>query len=57
MHSLKLKYIKKSTKNESENNLKDDKNLGIKILEMIIKHNLLIKYQEIDEGELEDRLN
>lgn len=50
------KYIEKITKGFDEDNLKDDKNIGVKILELIIKHNLHCEYQKVDSKELEDRL-
>jgi hypothetical protein len=36
--------------------LKDNKNLRVEILEIIIKHQLLYEYQKVDSRELEDRL-
>lgn len=50
------KYIEIMNKRVNEGNLKDDKNIGVEILELIIKHNLVYEYQKIDSKELEDRL-
>jgi len=50
------KYIERITKGINEDNLKDDKNLGVEVLGWIIQHNLFYEYQKIDSRELEDRL-
>jgi len=50
------KYMERITKGVNEDNLKDDKNLGVEILGWIIQHNLSYEYQKIDSRELEDRL-
>jgi hypothetical protein len=36
--------------------VKDDKNIRIEILDLIIRHNLFYQYQKLDPEELEDRL-
>jgi hypothetical protein len=36
--------------------MKDDKNIRIEILDLIIRHNLFYQYQKLDPEELEDRL-
>jgi hypothetical protein len=50
------KYMERITKGVNEDNLKDDKNIGVEILGWIIQHNLFYEYQKIDSKELEDRL-
>jgi len=50
------KYIEKITNKINEDNVKDDKNIGVEILGLIIQHNLFYEYQKIDSKELEDRL-
>jgi hypothetical protein len=49
-------YMDKITNKSKEDNLKDDKNMGVEILGWIIQHNLFYEYQTIDSKELEDRL-
>jgi hypothetical protein len=49
-------YMDKITNKNKEDNLKDDKNMGVEILGWIIQHNLFYEYQKIDSKELEDRL-
>ena len=50
------KYMERMPKGVDEDNLKDDKNIGVEILEWIIKRNLLYQYQKLDPEELEDML-
>ncbi|OGR28702.1 MAG: hypothetical protein A2139_06155 [Desulfobacca sp. RBG_16_60_12] len=50
------KYMEKIAKTVSEDNVKNDKNIGVEILGWIIQHNLFCEYQKIDSKELEDRL-
>ena len=50
------KYMERIAKGVDEDNLKDDKNIGVEILGWIIQHNLFYQYQKIDSRELEDRL-
>ena len=50
------KYMERMPKGVDEDNLKDDKNIGVEILGWIIQHNLAYEYQKIDSRELEDRL-
>jgi len=45
-----------TTKDSNENNIVDDKNVRVRILEWIIKHNITRKYQRIEEDELMDML-
>ena len=49
-------YTEKITNKIKEDNVKDDKNIGVVILGWIIQHNLFCQYQKIDSKELEDRL-
>lgn len=50
-------YVERSTMNENEDNMKDDKDIRFKMLELMIKRHLINKYQNFDPEELEDRLN
>jgi len=50
------KNMEKMTEAINEESLNDNKNIRVRILEMIIKHNLFYQYQETDSKELEDRL-
>ena len=50
------KYMEKSTGAGNEDDMKDDKNMGVEILEWIIKRNLFYMYQKIETEELEARL-
>lgn len=47
------KYIERIAKTVSEDNVKNDKNIGVEILGWIIQHNLFCEYQKIDSQELE----
>jgi len=49
-------YIEKITNKINEDNVKDDKNIGVEILGWVIQHNLFYEYQKIDSKELEGRL-
>jgi len=49
-------YIKKITNKINEDNVQDDKNIGVEILGLIIQHHLFYEYQKIDSKELEDRI-
>ena len=49
-------YMERITKKINEDNVNDDKNIGVEILGWIIQHNLFCQYQKIDSKELEDRL-
>jgi hypothetical protein len=49
-------YVEKMTKRATEDNVKDDKNLGVEILGWIIQHNLFCQYQQIDTEELQERV-
>ena len=49
-------YMERITKKINEDNVNDDKNIGVEILGWIIQHNLVYEYQKIDSKELEDRL-
>jgi hypothetical protein len=48
------KYMERSTMKGNEDNMKDDKNISVEILELIIKRNLLYEYQKLDSEELEN---
>ena len=50
------KSMGKMTEETNEDSLDDNKNLRVKILQMIIMRNLFYQYQETDSKELEDRL-
>ena len=50
------KYMEKIINKINEDNVKDDKNIGVEILGWVIQHNLFYEYQKIDSKELEDRL-
>ena len=50
------KNMEQSTREGNGNDMKDDKNLRVEILELIIKRNLIYQYQKQDPEELEDRL-
>lgn len=41
----------------NEDNLQDDKNIRVRIIELIIKQNLNNRYRTVDSEELEDRLD
>lgn len=49
-------YTERISKKINEDNLKDDKNIGVEILGLIIQRNLFYEYQKTDSEELEDRL-
>jgi len=51
------RYVERSTVDENEDTIKDDKNIRFRMLELIIRLHLINEYQRIDEQELEDRLN
>ena len=50
------KNMERMAKGVDEDDLKNDKNIGVEILGWIIQHNLFYQYQKIDSRELEDRL-
>lgn len=50
------KYMEIINKAAEEDNLKDDKNAGVKILELMIRYKLFYEYQKVDSRELEERL-
>ncbi len=49
-------YMERINKAIIECDLKDDKNIRVEILGLIIQHNLFYEYQKIDSSELEDKL-
>jgi hypothetical protein len=49
-------YMEKITNKINEDNVEDDKNIGVEILGLIIQHHLFYEYQKIDSKELEDRV-
>ena len=44
-------YKERITKKINEDNVKDDKNIGVAIIGWIIQHNLFCQYQKIDSKE------
>jgi len=51
-----FEYMEKGTQAMNEDNMPDDKNLGVRIIEMIIKRNLNNRYQKLESEELEEML-
>lgn len=49
-------YMERTIKGDTEENVKDDNHVKVKILEWIIMNNLYNAYQGIDSQELEDRV-
>ncbi len=49
-------YVEKSVSEIKENDMKDDKNIGVEILEWMIKRNLNYKYSKLEPEELEEML-
>jgi hypothetical protein len=49
-------FMGKSTQVMNDDNMPDDKNLGVRIIEMIIKRNLNNRYQKLEPEELEELL-
>jgi hypothetical protein len=49
-------YAERTTNDVDEDNVVDDKNVRVRILEWIIKHNITKKYQRIEEDELMDMI-
>jgi len=45
-----------SNREGNGDDMKDDKNIRVQILDLIIRRNLFYQYQELDPEELEDRL-
>ena len=45
-----------STRGGNGDDMKDDKNIRVEILDLIIRRNLFYQYQKLDPEELEDRL-
>ena len=50
------KNMERTIKGDNEDNLKEDNNIRVKILELIIMNNIHNEYQQIDSKELEDRV-
>jgi hypothetical protein len=48
--------IELSNREGNVDDMKDDKNIRVKILDLIIRRNLFYQYQQLDPEELEDRL-
>jgi len=48
--------IELSNREGNGDDMKDDKNIRVKILDLIIRRNLFYQYQQLDPEELEDRL-
>jgi hypothetical protein len=51
-----VEYMEKGTQAINDDNMPDDKNIGVRIIEMIIKHNLNNRYQKLEPEELEEIL-
>ena len=49
-------YMKRITDKINEDNVENDKNIGVEVLGLIIQHHLFYEYQKIDTKELEDRV-
>ncbi len=50
------KNMEQNTKERTEDDINDDRNMRFEILEWIFKRNLIYKYQKIEPEELEERL-
>lgn len=53
----KSEQVERGTMVGNEDNMQEEKNIRVRIIEMVIKRNLFDRYQEIDEKELEARLH
>jgi hypothetical protein len=51
-----VEHIEKGTQAMTDDNMPDDKNIGVRIIEMIIKRNLNNRYQRLESEELEAML-
>jgi hypothetical protein len=51
-----VEHMEKGTQAINDDNMPDDKNIGVRIIEMIIKRNLNNRYQKIEPEELEEML-
>jgi hypothetical protein len=49
-------HMEKGAQTMNDDIMPDDKNLGVRIIEMIIKRNLNNRYQKIESEELEEML-
>jgi hypothetical protein len=49
-------YAEKNVNEIRDDTMKDDKNIGVEILELLIKRNLYYKYSKLDPEELEEML-
>lgn len=49
-------HMEKGTQARNDDNMPDDKNIGVRIIEMIIKRNLNNRYQTLEPEELEEML-
>lgn len=49
-------HMERGTQAMSDDNMPDDKNIGVRIIEMIIKRNLNNRYQKLEPEELEEML-
>ncbi len=54
---LQAENIDKITQTINNDNMQDDKNIGVRIIEMVIKHNLNSRYQRLEPEELEEMLD
>ena len=51
-----VEYIENNTQVIKDDNMQDDKNMGVRIIESIIKRNLNNRYQKLEPEELEEML-
>lgn len=49
-------HMERGTHAMNDDNVPDDKNIGVRIIEMIIKRNLNNRYQKLEPEELEEML-
>jgi hypothetical protein len=49
-------HMERGTQAIIDDNMPDDKNMGVRVIEMIIKRNLNNRYQKIEPEELEEML-
>ncbi len=51
-----VEHMEKGTQGMNDDNMPEDKNIGVRIIEMIIKRNLNYRYQKLEPEELEELL-
>jgi hypothetical protein len=54
---LQAENIDKITQTINNDSMQDDKNIGVRIIEMVIKHNINNRYQRLEPEELEEMLD